>query len=121
MGRGSLTPFCVLRADDCAFTLHVTADAQVQNTAEMLEVFALVCRQGKATIEQVSFLFRHTRLEHRWNIAQLEAARNLRRSMNELQVMVRELNAQNKAMKKAALGSGPGTKSNVIVSGGMKK
>jgi hypothetical protein len=101
------TPHAVAQVDDLVFDLHCSADAQVDNTHAMLAQFPAIFRDGRVGDEdtdEILFLLKHARLEHRWNAEQLSGMKLLRALVNPLFELVATLRSQMQAARQQARG-----------------
>ncbi|MBN1319381.1 MAG: hypothetical protein JXA87_00935 [Thermoleophilia bacterium] len=92
--------------DDQVFDLHCSADAQVDNTGDMLVVFAEIYRDGRLDDfddRSVRVLLARTKVEHRLNREQLEGMGCLRRLLNPIFELVTAIRGENQRLRQQAV------------------
>lgn len=98
-------PAAAVLLDDTLFDAQCCGDSQVTNTSHMLERFESIFADGQVTdrdSEDVLYLLRHTRLEHKFNEEQCSLLRWARTHCNRAMRLVEALRLQVQESKKAA-------------------
>ncbi|MBN1461380.1 MAG: hypothetical protein JXA57_17770 [Armatimonadetes bacterium] len=95
-------PKALILAEDLCLDLQCLADSQELNTTALLEFMDVADDDGRIDQDEWSYIFRHIRLEHRWNEEQVEETHKLRRCMNKITDLVTSLRVRLQDTKKAA-------------------
>jgi hypothetical protein len=91
------TPHVVVELDDLVFDLDCLAEAQVDNTGEILRDFLEVFRDRRvddSDTPRILSALRKTKVEHRWNNEQSVGMKGVRRLVSPLFELVRSLRSQ---------------------------
>jgi hypothetical protein len=91
--------------DDQVFDLHCAADCQVDNTQDMLGVFAQIYRDGRldeSDDRYVRTLLARTKVEHKLNLEQLHGMGCVRKLLNPFFALVTSTRGENQAFRQQA-------------------
>lgn len=108
------TPRALADADDCIFDLQCLADAQQTNTRELLAFMDRADDDGVIDADEWRYIFRHVRLEHKWNEESWGACTALRGLMSGLADLVGWYRSKLQKQR-AALASGSAKRTKAIV------
>ncbi len=94
--RGPI-PHAQAELDDLVFDLDCSADAQVDNTTDMLEVFCSIFSDGRVDDGDepyVRSLLTRTKVEHRMNTEQCDGMQDVRRMVGPVFELLASLRGQ---------------------------
>ena len=97
-------PTAVAQLDDLVFDLDCSAEAQVDNTEDMLEIFVEIFQDGVVDHEdtpRVHAALRRTKIEHQLNHEQSRDMKLIRRLLNPFFELVASLRAKNQKLEAA--------------------
>lgn len=108
-GAIGATPRALEYLDDCILDAQCSADAQLDNTALILERLEHVFADGQVDDrdeQDLLYVLRHARLEHRLNEEQCSLLKWARMHCNKVAELVAGYRSKLRAMKRAAWQSG---------------